>query len=64
MTFGLKNAGATYQKAIQKCIASQIEKNVEAYVDDLVVRTTVEDQLIADLAETFAIFENSSGNST
>jgi hypothetical protein len=64
MTFGLKNAGATYQKASQKCIASQIKKNVEAYVDDLVVRTTVEDQLIADLAETFAIFENSSGNST
>jgi hypothetical protein len=34
MTFGLKNAGATYQKAIQKCLASQIEKNIEVYVDD------------------------------
>jgi hypothetical protein len=53
MTFGLKNAGATYQKAIQKCLASQIGKNVEAYVDDVVVKTTVEDQLITDLAETF-----------
>jgi hypothetical protein len=54
MTFGLKNAGATYQKAIQKCLGSQIGKNVEAYVDDVVVKTTIEDNLIADLAETFA----------
>jgi hypothetical protein len=54
MTFGLKNAGATYQKEIQKCLASQIGKNIEAYVDDVVVKTTVEDQLIADLTETFA----------
>jgi hypothetical protein len=56
MTFGLKNAGATYQKAIQKCLALQIRKNVKAYVDDVVVKTTVEDQLIADLTETFANF--------
>jgi hypothetical protein len=54
MTFGLKNAGATYQKAIQKCLASQIGKNVEAYVNDVVVKTIGEDKLIADLAETFA----------
>jgi hypothetical protein len=54
MPFGLKNAGATYQKAIQKCLKSQIRKNVEAYVDDVVVKTTEEDQLIADLTETFA----------
>jgi hypothetical protein len=54
MTFGLKNAGATYQKAIQKCLESQIGKNVEAYVDDMVVKTTNEDNLITDLAQTFA----------
>jgi hypothetical protein len=54
MTFGLKNAGATYQKAIQKCLESQIGKNVEAYIDDVVVKTTNEDDLIADLAQTFA----------
>jgi hypothetical protein len=53
MTFGLKNAGATYQKAIQKCLKTQIGKNVEAYVNDVVVKTTVEDKLIADLTETF-----------
>jgi hypothetical protein len=54
MTFGLKNAGATYQKAIQKCLESQIGKNVEAYVDDVVVKTTIEDNLIDDLVLTFA----------
>jgi hypothetical protein len=54
MTFGLKNTGATYQEAIQKCLKSQIGKNVEAYVDDVVVKTTVEDKLIADLTEIFA----------
>jgi hypothetical protein len=40
MTFGLKNTGATYQKAIQKCLKSQIRKNVEAYVGDVVVKNT------------------------
>jgi hypothetical protein len=54
MTFGLKNVGATYQKAIQKCLKSQIGKNVEAYVDNVVLKTTVEDKLIADFTETFA----------
>jgi hypothetical protein len=54
MTCGLKNAGATYQKAIQKCLKSQIGKNIEAYVDNVDVKTTEEDKLIADLTETFA----------
>jgi hypothetical protein len=54
MTFVLKNAGATYQKAIQKSLKTQIGKNVEAYVDDVVVKTTEKDKLIADLTETFA----------
>jgi hypothetical protein len=53
MMFGLKNAGATYQKAIQKCLESQIGDNIEAYVDDVVVKTMVEDNLIADLTQTF-----------
>jgi hypothetical protein len=54
ITFGLKNARATYQKAIQKCLESQISKNVEAYVDHVVVKPTDENDLIADLAQTFA----------
>jgi hypothetical protein len=54
MTCGLKNDGATYQKAIQKCLKTQIGKNVEAYVDDVVVKTTKEGKLIANLTETLA----------
>ena len=55
MTFGLKNAGATYQKAIQKCLQGQIGHNAEAYVEDIVIKTRSNNQLIADLQE---IFEN------
>jgi hypothetical protein len=50
----LKNAGATYQRAIQKCFKKQLNKNIEAYVDDVVVKTRNSDTLIADLEETFA----------
>jgi hypothetical protein len=39
MSFGLKNAGPTYQRAIQACFKRQLNKNVEAYVDDVVVKT-------------------------
>ena len=53
MMFGLKNAGATYQKAIQKCLQGQIGRNAEAYVDDVVIKTRSSDQFIADLQETF-----------
>jgi hypothetical protein len=39
MSFGLNNAGATYQRAIQTCFKIQLNKNVEAYVDDVVIKT-------------------------
>jgi hypothetical protein len=54
MSFGLKNADATYQRAIQKCFKAQLNKNVEAYVVDVVVKSRNSDTLIADLGETFA----------
>ena len=53
ISFGLKNAGATYQRAIQLCFADQLQHNVEAYVDDVVVETKTQDQFITDLEETF-----------
>jgi hypothetical protein len=39
MPFGLKNAGATYQRTMQRCLRGQIGRNVHAYVDDVVVKT-------------------------
>jgi hypothetical protein len=54
MSFGLKNAGATYQRAIQACFKRQLNKNVEAYMDDVVVKTRNSDTLIVDLEESFA----------
>jgi hypothetical protein len=54
MSFGLKNAGATYQRAIQAYFKRQLNKNVEAYVDDVVVKTRNSETLITDLEETFA----------
>ena len=53
MSFGLKNTGATYQRAIQLCFADQLHRNVEAYVDDVVVKTKSQDQFITDQEETF-----------
>jgi hypothetical protein len=53
MSFGLKNAGATYQQAIQLCLTDQLYRNVEAYVDDVVIKTRSHDEFITDLKETF-----------
>jgi hypothetical protein len=49
MSFKVKNAGATYQRAIQACFKRQLNKNVKAYVDDVVVKTRNSDTLIVDL---------------
>jgi len=55
MSFGLKNMGATYQRAIQRCLKDQIRKNVEAYVDDVVVKSRTAGTLIADFTEVFKV---------
>src|SRR4051812_49041679 len=54
MTFGLKNTGATYQLCMQECLASQIGRNIHVYIDDVVVKSARQGDLLADLAETFA----------
>lgn len=51
--FGLKNAGATYQRTMQRCLKDQIGRNVHAYVDDIAVMTRKGSDLISDLTETF-----------
>ncbi|GJW09110.1 reverse transcriptase domain-containing protein, partial [Tanacetum coccineum] len=53
MSFGLKNAGATYQRLIDGAFQSQIGRNLEAYVDDMVIKSKFEREMLADIAETF-----------
>ena len=49
MSFGLKNAGTMYQHCMLNCFGDLIGQIVEAYVDDIVVKSKPTDQVIADL---------------
>ncbi|ONK76036.1 uncharacterized protein A4U43_C03F23190 [Asparagus officinalis] len=49
MPFGLKNAGATYQRAMSKIFQEHLRKTVECYVDDLVVKSRDKNDHIKDL---------------
>jgi hypothetical protein len=53
MSFGLKNAGETYQRAIQTCLADHWGKQVEAYVDDVVTKTENSENFIKELQLVF-----------
>jgi hypothetical protein len=47
--FSLKNVGATYQRMMQDCLESQIRRNIQVYINDMVITTRKEDSLITDL---------------
>jgi hypothetical protein len=53
MTFRLKNGGATYQKCVHIILEAQIGRNIEAYIDDIVVKSKKQGDLLDDLKETF-----------
>src|SRR4051812_31897878 len=53
MPFGLKNAGATYQRMMQACLRDQIGRNFQFYMDDIVIKTYSASTLLDDLCETF-----------
>nr|XP_011465143.1 PREDICTED: uncharacterized protein LOC101299390 [Fragaria vesca subsp. vesca] len=53
MSFGLKNAGATYQRAMTYIFADMLHNTVECYVDDLVVKTRKRQHHLADLRRVF-----------
>ena len=54
MPFGLKNAGATYQRLVNKMFSQQIGRNMEVYMDDMLVKSKEESAHLDDLQETFA----------
>jgi hypothetical protein len=49
MSFGLKNVGATYQRLVNKMLQKQIGRNVEFFVDDMLVKSIQAANHIADL---------------
>ena len=53
MLFELKNTGATYQKLMNKMFAHQIGRNIQVYVDDMLVKSIREDVHLDNLKETF-----------
>nr|GEX50160.1 reverse transcriptase domain-containing protein [Tanacetum cinerariifolium] len=58
MPFDLKNAGATYQRLMDKAFESQIGWNIEVYVDDLVIKSHTEGEMMRDIEETFRTLRN------
>ena len=54
MPFGLKNAGATYQRAMNMIFHDIIGHTVEVYIDDVVVKSARKQDHLADLRKTFA----------
>ena len=55
MPFGLKNAGATYQRLVNRMFQRQIGASMEVYIDDMLVKSTTTELHIAHLAEAFQI---------
>jgi ribonuclease HI len=53
MSFGLRNAGATYQRCMNHVFGEHIGRTVEAYVDDIIVKTRKASDLLSDLEVTF-----------
>ena len=54
MPFGLKNVEATYQRLVNKMFNNQIGRNMEVYVDDMLIKSKEELTHLNDLRETFA----------
>ena len=57
MPFGLKNAGATYQRLVNKMFKEQLGKTMEVYIDDMVVKSKKAENHLQDLEEAFDILD-------
>ena len=55
MPFGLKNAGATYQRLVTKMFRAQLGKTMEVYIDDMVVKSRRSQDHLVDLNQIFNI---------
>ena len=55
MSFGLKNAGSTYQRIITRMFKPQLGKNIKIYVDDMVVKSKMVTKYLGDLGDIFDV---------
>ena len=55
MPFGLKNAGSTYQQMMTKMFEPQLGKNVEVYIDDMVMKSKLVSEYLTNLTRIFEI---------
>ncbi|KAK4407729.1 Retrovirus-related Pol polyprotein from transposon [Sesamum angolense] len=55
MPFGLKNVGVTYQRLVDKIFRPQLGRNIEVYVDDILVKSKEARNHVEDLEEAFAV---------
>ena len=60
MSFGLKNAGFTYQRMMMRMFEPQLGKSIEVYIDDMVVKSNVVSEHVGDLRNIFEILGNTS----
>ena len=58
MPFELKNAGATYQRLVNRMFQKQIGTTMEVYIDDMLVKSTTAELHIAHLSEAFQILRS------
>ena len=58
MSFGLKNAGSTYQRMMTRMFESLLGKNIEIYIDDMVVKSNVVSEHLGDLRVIFEILRS------
>ena len=56
MPFGLKNAGAIYQRLINRMFNKYIGKKVEAYIYDMVIKSKKSKDHVEDMKEIFEVF--------
>ena len=55
MPFGIKNAGTTYQRLVNKMFKKQIGHTMEVYIDDILVKSLKAEQYIKNLNKTFGV---------
>ena len=53
MPFGLKNAGATYQRAMTTLFHDMIHKEIEVYIDDVIAKSRTEEEHVEHLSKLF-----------